>query len=538
MSKIEDFGQHIPNAAKDRWTSYRDAMNSSRGVTDASLPMSQLWPEPPYSELLAQGSDPWTLAFIRSLRDDQEAKPRKAAKLAKWIKNITEMRDLCYQIIDLNITKADGEKILSQGPGALLALRLERTLPLYEALGHDLGSFKDFRLYDYQIKGESGITFETPKEGWIVSRPRPGSAGKYRETLVDEPTKEEAVAKLKDLLSAGLKMRRVGPELITYTRKSSGKDIIIGFKVGKNHIDIERHPTIEEAKVRVREHSDEIFAKIAAMKECPNERPEANRDRVGPEHRSGDISPEEYMGTFKFRGVQFGNYVENARRQKDLNDSYDGFSDLADVLGVYPFEMSLHETLSMAFGARGRGGVRPASAHFEPKLEVINMTKANGAGSLAHEWFHGFDRRLAACAGLEGYYLSETMNFKNDLTGHMRDLMRVIFEQTDIQSRSRHLDKMRTSPYWATPIEVMARSFECYVAHKLSQDGRQNDYLVNFVDENVWTAEAALMGRQDDSYPYLKAEETERVVAAFDNFFSAPEIEDLLAPVRQPSLAM
>ena len=34
--------------------------------------------------------------------------------------------------------------------------------------------------------------------------------------------------------------------------------------------------------------------------------------------------------------------------------------------------------------------------------KVINLTKMHGAGSLAHEWWHGFDDYLGAKMGAKG----------------------------------------------------------------------------------------------------------------------------------------
>ena len=49
----------------------------------------------------------------------------------------------------------------------------------------------------------------------------------------------------------------------------------------------------------------------------------------------------------------------------------------------------------MAVGARGRGGIGSAAAHYEPGKIVINLTKKNGAVSLGHEWWHAMDKYFA-----------------------------------------------------------------------------------------------------------------------------------------------
>ncbi|QRY31155.1 hypothetical protein JVX96_24225 [Variovorax sp. PDNC026] len=116
----------------------------------------------------------------------------------------------------------------------------------------------------------------------------------------------------------------------------------------------------------------------------------AGEQRVGPERRDGDVKDSDFTGTFGFRGVEFGNWNNQADRQQLLNDAYDGLLDLADVMGIPPRAISLDGELALAFGARG-SGLSGARAHYEPEKAVINLTKMNGAGSLAHEWFHAMD---------------------------------------------------------------------------------------------------------------------------------------------------
>ena len=96
--------------------------------------------------------------------------------------------------------------------------------------------------------------------------------------------------------------------------------------------------------------------------------------------------------------MQFGNYVEGGRRQGDLNEAYDALMDLAGVIGVPARALSLNGELGLAFGARGTGGKNAALAHYEPGQVVINLTKARGAGSLAHEWWHGLDNYFRGAA--------------------------------------------------------------------------------------------------------------------------------------------
>ncbi|MDH5511471.1 MAG: hypothetical protein OEZ32_14115, partial [Nitrospinota bacterium] len=113
-------------------------------------------------------------------------------------------------------------------------------------------------------------------------------------------------------------------------------------------------------------------------------------DRVGlKDYRNGkDVQGDDLLKTFGFRGIEYGNWVDQAERQKSLNMAYDSLMDLADTLNIPPDAMSLNGKLGLAFGARGRGR---AAAHYEPVKLVINLTKLSGGGSLAHEWGHALD---------------------------------------------------------------------------------------------------------------------------------------------------
>ncbi|MBR5432626.1 MAG: hypothetical protein IK119_09670, partial [Bacteroidales bacterium] len=114
-----------------------------------------------------------------------------------------------------------------------------------------------------------------------------------------------------------------------------------------------------------------------------------------PDYRGGkNVTPDDILNTFGFRGGEFGNWLNAEERQQFLNYAYDAFMDLANLLGISPKALSLGGELSIAFGARGKGSTTAGShvtAHYEPGRAVINLTKLFGAGSLAHEWAHALD---------------------------------------------------------------------------------------------------------------------------------------------------
>jgi len=161
------------------------------------------------------------------------------------------------------------------------------------------------------------------------------------------------------------------------------------------------------------------FAQAKAEADKPKEKKVPNNtvrwERVMPRkiQRSGGRptpvkKPEDMVKTFKFKGVEFGNYVDDKSGNFHLIKCAEAFQDLADILGMKDKDVSLNGSLSMAFGARGKGA---ALAHYEPVAKAINITKNGGAGTLAHEWGHALDNLMyQASAGHSSLnYASEGM---------------------------------------------------------------------------------------------------------------------------------
>ena len=123
--------------------------------------------------------------------------------------------------------------------------------------------------------------------------------------------------------------------------------------------------------------------------------------RDGEDYRNNkDITGEDMMEKFNFKGGEFGNWLNEKDRQESLNYGYDALLDLSKALNISPTDISLGNRLSIAFGSRGSGN---ALAHYEPDREVINLTKMKGAGSLAHEWAHALDDIFGKELGYRGF---------------------------------------------------------------------------------------------------------------------------------------
>lgn len=138
-----------------------------------------------------------------------------------------------------------------------------------------------------------------------------------------------------------------------------------------------------------------------------------NLERTGQDWRnSKDVDEETMRRAFSFKAIQYGKSLSKkgseSERQAFLNLAFDAFADLASTMQVPPTMLSLNGTLAVAFGARGKGGKNPAAAHYEPVARFadettgesgvtgcINLTRMNGAGSLAHEIWHAISHSVA-----------------------------------------------------------------------------------------------------------------------------------------------
>ena len=147
--------------------------------------------------------------------------------------------------------------------------------------------------------------------------------------------------------------------------------------------------------------------------------------------RSGrNATPEMFMEAFNLKGGEFGNWVDQTERQKSLNMAFDAFCDLAEVLEIPKTQIGLGGTLSLAFGARGSGGVAAACAHYERGRRVINLTKPHGVGALCHEWFHALDHRLATLRGNELVFATEMKAKEGDVElASIRDALKTVCER-------------------------------------------------------------------------------------------------------------
>lgn len=249
-----------------------------------------------------------------------------------------------------------------------------------------------------------------------------------------------------------------------------------------------------------------------------------NASRQGEDYRKGkDVTAEEFAKQFGFRGVQFGNWANQADRQAALNNAYDSFMDMSKIIGVSPRAMSLDGELGIAFGSRGSGA---ANAHYEPGEVVINLTKTRGAGALAHEWWHALDNYFSRSANVKMGYVT------SDKRLPMREEMREAFnrlvddvEKSDYHSRSTD----RGASYWGTREEETARLFEVWIADEMIKRGERNAFLAGRYD-----AEDSYAQMGYAFYKAVRLMTPGEKVMSFDEFKKTPmALKGFVYPTRE-----
>lgn len=524
---IEDFGEKIEGARKDYASKLKDA--KERDVS--TVPLSKSWPEPNYQKMLDEGVPAETVALVRALRDEVPTKPQKGWKLKGWVEMVTGLRDMASTLME---NQDVASKVLEQIRAMKASNRTAREakhilgrMDLYQEMGHE-NSFKGVTFEEsfYQMyMGENNVTL------WEVERLSKASAfGNMPRTLATGKTREEALTNLRKALGKLPESTKTGKAVrFNIYRDRYSNDVFIGKKIGKDVVRMKSFDDdIKAARKYLEENQQALEEQLEKMKRIPPHRRTSNSPRVGVDHRKGgDVTPEAFSETFGFRGVQFGNYVEQGRRQADLNEAYDALMDLAGILDIPAKALSLNGELGLAFGARGKGGKNAPMAHYEPGTIVINLTKKTGAGSLAHEWWHsldnyfgrGSDRKPKDAFATGGQPASDV---RPEMVDAFRNIRQTV-NRIGMKERSRKLDKMRTKVYWSTDIEMSARAFESYVIERLKDQNASNDYLANIVSEDYWKASEALGMQDSDSYPYPEAAEIPDIRAAYDHFIQTIE---------------
>lgn len=479
--RIEDVGEKIGDARKDVWKEIIARIkNKKQGIEEALKKssagklFSSLFDE---KELLESGVSNEVVTFISAVKGSLGTKPRSLSKLKMWINKVLHQYDMCEQALENWKSvkkKIDEWKYYSQ---PFYMYRAAMAVGGYES-GRDVGNAELWQIADGYSDGKSVAG------QWCVRK-----AGAYDGIY---KTYEEAAEALKKFAGENAavdgKGKRKEVKLAIYKRRTDGTMFIA--PEGKPDVIIQDgFKTLYEASAYKKEHYAEMQERYRTLMDGIKPKFNENRERKGRDWRGGkDVSAEDFREAFDFRGVEFGNWMQQKDRRQALNECYDSLMDLAMVCGVSPKALSLGGKLAMAFGARGGGKF---NAHYEPDKVVINLTKTKGAGSLAHEWFHAIDNYFNM-QGWDEFATESTRNVeRKEMAEAWKDLVRAI-NGSDYFKRSDKYARLKGSRYWIEPTELGARAFAVWVENRLSKYGTINDYLANnprIVDEKASDAE-------------------------------------------------
>jgi len=252
-----------------------------------------------------------------------------------------------------------------------------------------------------------------------------------------------------------------------------------------------------------------------------------------------DKIPEVVLNTYKLKGIEFGNWVNQPRRLDFCLNLFIGLYDLNKIV-KFNNNIGINKNVGVAYGARGKKG---ALAHYEPYTNVINLSRdrrvdklfvdffgeplvqakknfslytqyknqsrkeKSGFGSFAHEYGHAIDyiiadkylgRRKALSGG--SVTLTSDKNPKRALTTYDKAfelaydnrglfidqafydcLTPLLFDNsgkpTGYYKRMYEFATKKKNTYWIRHNEIWARVFETFVAYKLSKQGIKNYFL-------------------------------------------------------------
>lgn len=356
-NKIEDFGEKIGGARKDLWKERGFNLNDFEGLDEREyskfVTKDNIWYTPDYKLLVKNGMQPGCAYYLKYVRDKLPKTPVSSSKehARIYIGLITLYKDVLLQL--KNNSELSSTNILNklESEAQKVGFTYLRVRPYYQVL-------KSILLHDYEFK-------RLVTEADLQDFPNNFKGALKGLTIAEYSSMGSPVFKI-----------------IQKKRYASPKSFN-SYEDALNYAKGELIPTLLEKKAVKRETRT---VKIV--------RPQLKGiERTGRDARKGkDITGDDLIAEFKFRGGEFGNWNTQDDRQACLNYAYDAFEDLSSVLRAPQEFISLggykDKKLAIAFGARGKGA---AMAHYEPSNVVINLTKMKGAGSLAHEWGHALD---------------------------------------------------------------------------------------------------------------------------------------------------
>ena len=501
--KIDDFGQKIGGARKDLYQAAHEWAAQLADITAEALTkaggVSKLVRLPNLEKLTEAGAitaDQARAALI--IWRGIERKPQGSYRADRWAERTRHRLEAAAAVI--TATEPQGEDVAD----IIRAARESAEFAVISAAQWPAVAFSFGKYAVIRCRYSN-----TPKLQIQDSR-------YYRGTASEDPA--DIARQLREMVARDEEQaadrRAAGPALGVYMNRAG---VYYIAPADRSEIVLQTYEDRAAAMKAYREDRPALVARYTALKNFPACRREWNRPRVGEDWRKGEnMTPEKYAAVLPFRGVEFGNWVNQTERAALLNSAFDGFHDLAAVLNIAPAAVTLNGSLAFAFASRGHSG---AAAHYEPARRVINLTKKSGAGCMAHEWFHAVDN-FAAGGGIHNYATE-----RRDHPAAFAILEAI--KRTDYYRRSQNLAKFK-GDYWTEGRELTARAFEGVAAVMLNAAGICSDFLVNCKSMDEFTSED--VARRSDYYPYPTADEAAALLPLYVAFLREVFGDVLTAP--------
>lgn len=423
MAKINDFGEKIGGARKDLWKHRGLQVSDLSEMTDVEISSyvkkDNVWPRPDWVDLVSNGTPQVVAYWQNEMRKAIPPKPIITSKegIENYVKTVNGLKDAVMAVKDMQQASDFYNNFIK--PNYLFE-KEQGWRKVYSPIPEAAGVFTDKFIKAIRADIRSMINpattslFGIPEDKKVYTRVKNGlEIYEYDENNVRIKEEDKRIVlAIGNLYSRHYYYLYDGQKFSNKDEWQQGTYFIIDSPSRKPlHINISSK---EEAEILV-----ELVAK--KMQEKHNELAKENKEknkgkgskrkvtftppqlqnisREGPEYRNGSVTGEMYLNELKFKGGEYGNWLNGNDRQTSLDMGYDALRDLARILSIRPEDVSLDGTLSIAFGSRGRGGVHASAAHYEPDRQVINLTKMSGAGCLAHEWAHALDHAIGISLG-------------------------------------------------------------------------------------------------------------------------------------------
>ncbi|MBQ9314257.1 MAG: hypothetical protein IJ220_04540 [Clostridia bacterium] len=489
--EIQDFGEKIGGAKKDLWRERNLLIDDLTDMNDAEkqkfITKDNVWKKPNYQELVDSGIPKRVVYFMKLIRDNLPTKPvieyfysrspeNVKEKQEGYIEFMSKIRDFTLGLKTENDVLDFYDNFLSHYLTRLNSFAVSHKPEAHDCINNKLLSVskvKDLRQIDNDIKKKQFLFTE---QGKILSE--------FEFITFDNKNvyfdKESVGNKNVLVQNIGWGKRFFYPQgEFEDPEKWNENTVFIckDRKIIKNNIS-----NLEGAKQYILENfSVKQVEKKNTRKKMFKPIQLEHIIRNGEDYReNANITGDDMIQKFNFKGGEFGNWLNENDRQESLNYGYDALLDLSKALNIAPSDISLGNRLSIAFGSRGSGN---AMAHYEPLREVINLTKMKGAGSLAHEWGHAFDDIIGKQAGYKGFM---TENSANRV---ITDLLETMKYKTICNDES---SKMQIEKYEKTKSKLRSIVNSLFPNEYLNEDiSKQKDLLIeqlieksNIIGEN------------------------------------------------------